>query len=153
MAKRMLLTGLSGMRCAPCKKMEKRTKIIVVVVVCALGATWFLWLPVTFMIAGGLWSSFATSITPDREYIKKASQNPTVRQYIDSYPDHTYSQHNEFLGWREIHFGVPEGPSLLVKVSNLHGGIRVSAACPAPGEVGFHSNATLVQQIVAGGCR
>ena len=102
--------------------MEKRTKIIIIGIVCVIGATWFIWGPITFMIVGGLLSSFITSITSDEEYLKRASQNPVVKQYIESFPNYTTSQHNEFLGWRIIYFDVKDGPSMYVKVSNLHGG-------------------------------
>ena len=132
--------------------MEKRTKIIIIGIVCAIGATWFLWLPITLMIFSGMFSSFVTSITSDDAYVKRASQNPTVNQYIESYPDYSTSQYNEFLGWRVIHFDVKDGPSMYVKVSNLHGGIKVSAACPMLNSTTFHPNATLAQQIVTRGC-
>ncbi|BDQ30466.1 hypothetical protein NZNM25_08910 [Nitrosopumilus zosterae] len=132
--------------------MEKRTKIIIIGIACLLGATWFLWVPITLMTASGWFSSFVTAITSDEEYVKKASQNPTVRQYIESYPEYTTNQHNEFLGWRVIHFDVEKGPSMYVKVSNLHGGIKVSATCPNSQGISFSQNATLAQQIVTDGC-
>lgn len=132
--------------------MEKRTKITIIGVVCVLAATWFLWAPITLMILSGSLSSFVTSITSDEEYVKRASQNSIVNQYIESYPNYTTSQYNEFLGWRVIHFDVKDGPFMYVKVSNLHGGIKVSATCPTADVISFSPNATLAQQIVAHGC-
>ena len=132
--------------------MKKITKIIIIGIVCVFGATWFLWLPITMMVISGLFSSFMTSITSDDEYIKKASKNLIVNQYLESYPNYTSSQYNEFLGWRVIHFDVNDGPSLYVKVSNLYGGIKVSATCPTSNTMTFSPNDTLAQQIVMRGC-
>ena len=109
-------------------------------------------MPVALMIVGGILTSFITSITSDDEYIKKASANPIVNQYLDSYPNYSSSQHNEFLGWRVIYFDTDGGPSLYVKVSNLHGGIKVSAACSTSLGYSFSQNVTLTQKIVDNGC-
>ena len=105
--------------------MKKITKIIIIAIVCLLGATCFVWAPITFMIVGGLVSSFITSITSDEEYIKKASQNPIVKQYLETWPNYTTYQSNEFLGWRIIYFDVKDGPSMYVKISNLHEEVKV----------------------------
>jgi hypothetical protein len=51
-----------------------------------------------------------------------------------------------------VYFDVEGGPSMYVKVSNLHGGIKVSATCPTLNTMSFSPNATLAQQIVTDGC-